>query len=138
MRFVGRHRKYTWILPGRSLVTSKGYRLSVNLFVIYRINKRRFRRHLRENNCVLFRFRRWGSIQNAVRARGVVGREMRLKKLGEVVMQSFLARFAKDESGATAIEYGLIAALIGTAIVVGARAVGNNLGTLFNNIAGDL
>ena len=53
-------------------------------------------------------------------------------------MKSFLARFAKDESGATAIEYGLIAALIGTAIVVGARAVGSNLNALFENIAKDL
>lgn len=53
-------------------------------------------------------------------------------------MKTFLSRFARDESGATAIEYGLIAALIGTAIVVGAKAVGSNLGTLFNNVAGDL
>jgi pilus assembly protein Flp/PilA len=53
-------------------------------------------------------------------------------------MKAFLARFAKDESGATAIEYGLIAALIGIAIVTGAGAVGNNLGSLFNNIAGKL
>ena len=40
-------------------------------------------------------------------------------------MQKLLARFAKDESGATAIEYGLIAALIGVAII----AVVNNVGT---------
>jgi pilus assembly protein Flp/PilA len=53
-------------------------------------------------------------------------------------MKTFLARFARDESGATAIEYGLIAALIGTAIVVGAGAIGDNLGSLFNNIAKDL
>ncbi len=53
-------------------------------------------------------------------------------------MSNFLSRFAKDESGATAIEYGLIAALIGVAIVSGARLIGTNLGSLFNNIAGDL
>jgi pilus assembly protein Flp/PilA len=53
-------------------------------------------------------------------------------------MKTFFARFAQDESGATAIEYGLIAALIGTAIVVSARLVGTNLNTLFNDIAGDL
>ncbi len=53
-------------------------------------------------------------------------------------MSNFLSRFAKDESGATAIEYGLIAALIGVAIVTGAKAVGDNLGGLFNNIATDL
>ena len=51
-------------------------------------------------------------------------------------MKSFVARFAQDESGATAIEYGLIAALIGVAIVAGAGLVGTNLGALFNNIAG--
>jgi pilus assembly protein Flp/PilA len=50
-------------------------------------------------------------------------------------MKTFLARFAHDESGATAIEYGLIAALIGVAIVTGASAVGTNLGALFTNIS---
>ena len=40
-------------------------------------------------------------------------------------MSKLFARFVKDESGATAIEYGLIAALIALAIMVGARAVGN-------------
>lgn len=53
-------------------------------------------------------------------------------------MSNFLSRFAKDESGATAIEYGLIAALIGVAIVGGARAIGGELSTLFNGIADDL
>lgn len=53
-------------------------------------------------------------------------------------MAKILARFAKDESGATAIEYGLIAALIGLAIVVGATTLGNNLSDQFNNIAGKL
>jgi pilus assembly protein Flp/PilA len=60
------------------------------------------------------------------------------QKTGRVVMKTFFARFAKDESGATAIEYGLIAALIGVAIVAGARLVGTNLGALFNNIAGNI
>jgi pilus assembly protein Flp/PilA len=53
-------------------------------------------------------------------------------------MKSFLARFAKDESGATAIEYGLIAALIGVAIVGGATAVGKNLDSMFTSISGHL
>jgi pilus assembly protein Flp/PilA len=47
-------------------------------------------------------------------------------------------RFAKDESGATAIEYGLIAALIALAIIVGAGAVGDSLSTKFNNISSEL
>ena len=49
-----------------------------------------------------------------------------------------LKRFMNDESGATAIEYGLIAALIALAIIVGARAIGSNLGKTFNNIASNL
>jgi pilus assembly protein Flp/PilA len=40
----------------------------------------------------------------------------------------------KDETGATAIEYGLIAALIALAIVVGATALGNSLNDQFTNI----
>jgi pilus assembly protein Flp/PilA len=50
-------------------------------------------------------------------------------------MSKILARFAKDESGATAIEYGLIAALIALAIIVGAGALGNSLNDMFGNIA---
>ena len=50
-------------------------------------------------------------------------------------MSNLIARFVKDESGATAIEYGLIAALIALAIMVGAGSLGNALGTKFNTIA---
>jgi pilus assembly protein Flp/PilA len=53
----------------------------------------------------------------------------------EPPMSKLFARFVKDESGATAIEYGLIAALIALAIVVGAGALGNALNAQFNNIA---
>lgn len=51
---------------------------------------------------------------------------------------NIFARFAKDESGATAIEYGLIAALISVGIILAASALGTNLGDLFNDIAGEL
>lgn len=51
-------------------------------------------------------------------------------------MSKIFARFREDESGATAIEYGLIAALISVAIIAGASTLGNNLGSTFNNIAG--
>jgi pilus assembly protein Flp/PilA len=44
----------------------------------------------------------------------------------------------KDRRGVTAIEYGLIAALIAAAIILALTAVGNNLTTLFNTIAGSL
>ena len=50
-------------------------------------------------------------------------------------MTQFLNRFAKDESGATAIEYGLIAALIAVVIIAAVTAVGTNLSGTFNNIA---
>lgn len=49
-------------------------------------------------------------------------------------MKNFL-RFMKDESGATAIEYGLIAAGIAIAIVAGVQLLGNTLNKLFSNIA---
>ena len=45
------------------------------------------------------------------------------------------ARFLKDESGATAIEYGLIAALIAVAIIAGASALGTSLNTQFQTIS---
>lgn len=51
-------------------------------------------------------------------------------------MSKFVTRFIKDESGATAIEYGLIAALIAVVIITGVTAVGTKLNTQFNNIAG--
>ena len=50
-------------------------------------------------------------------------------------MTKIFARFLKDESGATAIEYGLIAALISVAIVGGATTVGNKLKTTFDYIS---
>lgn len=51
---------------------------------------------------------------------------------------NIFARFAKDESGATAIEYGLIAALIAVGIILAASTLGTNLDRLFTGIAGDL
>ena len=49
-----------------------------------------------------------------------------------------LARFARDDSGATAIEYGLIAALIAVGIIVAATTLGGSLSDLFNRISGKL
>ena len=45
-------------------------------------------------------------------------------------------RYFRDESGATAIEYGLIAALIAVVIITAVTSVGTNLSTTFNTIAG--
>jgi len=47
-------------------------------------------------------------------------------------------RFIRDEEGVTAIEYGLLAALIAVVIIAGAAAVGTNLNTLFTGIGGCL
>ena len=53
-------------------------------------------------------------------------------------MLKILDTFAKDESGATAIEYGLIAALISVAAIAAMGAMGDSLQTLFNTVAGEL
>ena len=47
-------------------------------------------------------------------------------------------RFAENESGATSIEYGLIAAGISIGIVTAVTTIGNNLQTVFNNVSGNL
>jgi pilus assembly protein Flp/PilA len=49
-----------------------------------------------------------------------------------------LKKFLKNEDGATAIEYGLIAALIGVVIITAVGLVGTNLDTLFRAIAAAL
>ena len=48
---------------------------------------------------------------------------------------SFARKFIRDEDGVTAIEYGLIAALIALAIILGVTAVGSNLSDVFSDIA---
>lgn len=56
-------------------------------------------------------------------------------------MKKFLnatRRFLRDEEGVTAIEYGLIAALIAVVIIAGATLVGDNLNNLFTGISGCL
>jgi pilus assembly protein Flp/PilA len=53
-------------------------------------------------------------------------------------MRAIFSRMLRDESGATAIEYGLIAALISVAIIAALTSVGTNLSTTFNNVAGAL
>ncbi|PYE29671.1 pilus assembly protein Flp/PilA [Rhizobium sp. PP-CC-3A-592] len=49
-------------------------------------------------------------------------------------MTAVFARFLKDESGATAIEYGLIASLIALAMILGATALGTQINTTFTTI----
>ena len=49
-----------------------------------------------------------------------------------------IARFLKNEDGATAIEYGLIAALVGVVIITGATTLGTKLNTTFEAVAASL
>jgi pilus assembly protein Flp/PilA len=53
-------------------------------------------------------------------------------------MKNLIARFVKDESGATAIEYGLIAAGISVAIITAVSTVGKNLNTTFTSVSAAL
>lgn len=53
-------------------------------------------------------------------------------------MSKFVTRFLKDESGATAIEYGLIAALVAVVLVVGLTTLGTKLNATFTSVAGKL
>ena len=54
---------------------------------------------------------------------------------GNYIMLRLINRFLIDESGATAIEYGLIAALISVVIIGGVTAVGSALTTTFTSVA---
>jgi pilus assembly protein Flp/PilA len=53
-------------------------------------------------------------------------------------MNNLFSRFVRDESGATAIEYGLIAALIAVVIIGTLQAVGTNLKTTFTSVSTSL
>lgn len=53
-------------------------------------------------------------------------------------MLKTFVKFAKNESGATAIEYGLIAALTALVIIGGVTVVGTSLSSTFNTVSGSL
>ncbi len=53
-------------------------------------------------------------------------------------MNKLFARFMKDESGATAIEYGLIAGLIAVVIIAALTTLGTDIAGKFNAVAGNL
>ena len=61
-----------------------------------------------------------------------------VKKHSTTWSMKMLKRFLKNEDGATAIEYGLIAALIGVAIILAVQAVGTSLQGTFNSVAAAL
>jgi len=50
-------------------------------------------------------------------------------------MKRFITNFLADESGATAIEYGLLASLIAVVIIAGATLLGKNINAVFEKIA---
>lgn len=53
-------------------------------------------------------------------------------------MKNLVSRFIKDESGATAIEYGLIAAGISVAIIAAVQGLGTKLNNTFNAVSSKL
>ena len=69
--------------------------------------------------------------------RGTLGSK-NINPRSEPAMKSIIKSFFKDESGATAIEYGLIAAGIAIAIITAVQGVGTQLSTNFNTISSSL
>lgn len=53
-------------------------------------------------------------------------------------MTKLISKFAKDESGATAIEYGLIASLISVALIAAAGTLGKNISNTFSKVANNV
>ena len=69
--------------------------------------------------------------------RGALG-SMNTEPRSEPVMKSVITSFLKEESGATAIEYGLIAAGIAIAIITAVNGLGTKLSTNFDTISNSL
>jgi pilus assembly protein Flp/PilA len=61
-----------------------------------------------------------------------------MSHIGVRAMKKLTARFLKDQSGATAIEYGLIAGLIAIVIIGAVTRVGTHLSSRYNTIANDV
>jgi pilus assembly protein Flp/PilA len=57
-----------------------------------------------------------------------------IQHIGGKILKSLFEKFAQDESGATAIEYGLIAAGISVAIITVVASVGSGLNTTFTSV----
>lgn len=53
-------------------------------------------------------------------------------------MTTLIRKFLADETGATAIEYGLIASLISVAIIAAAKSVGSNVSSTFSKVAANM
>lgn len=69
-----------------------------------------------------------------MRGEGVNRQEFR----GEMIMRKLIWSFHGNESGATAVEYGLIASFIALAVIAGLRTVGTNLNVKFASVSNGL
>ena len=63
------------------------------------------------------------------------GRQLGAHHSGRHSMTKLISKFAKDESGATAIEYGLIASLVSVALIAAAGTLGTNISNTFKKVA---
>ena len=81
-----------------------------------------------------------GKGPDRIRAQGAKAKNRRSLKLKESSMHviRFIQDLARDEEGVTAIEYGLIAALIAVVIIAAVEAVGGGVSSTFNSVADKL
>lgn len=77
-------------------------------------------------------------VQLSQRESGQLGPLRQPRGSKELPMKNLFLRFVKDDSGATAIEYGLIAAGISVAIIAVVNGLGSQLNTKFNSISTQL
>ena len=77
----------------------------------------------------------WSQTTGANNGHGIELRQPRVDTQEELVMKNLVSRFVKDESGATAIEYGLIAAGISVAIIAVVQGLGTKLNATFTSVS---
>ena len=68
----------------------------------------------------------------------IISYQNSISRGAKVKKTTLISRFLQDESGATAIEYGLIAALIGVGLVAGATAFSTSVDGLFTDVDGKM
>jgi pilus assembly protein Flp/PilA len=78
----------------------------------------------------------WSNLPNLSRHEPIL--RLQLNQLRRTVVKQILAKFLADERGATAIEYGLIAAGISLAIIAAVNGLGTNLNAKFTSINSSL
>jgi len=88
------------------------------------------------SNCV--RLRKFGSTNECHRCGRAQSTREGQHSPGLFKMTKLISNFVRNESGATAIEYGLIAALIAVVIIGAITAVGTSLQTTFSSVAGSV